>query len=71
MEQLRRRLAQGTDEGRVAVAERVHGDAGEKIPVDLSVRVSQARALPLARMKRRPCVGAENVRALAELDSGG
>ena len=50
------------------VAERVHGDAGEEVPVDLSVRVHELRALARARVERCALVCVEDVLGVAFFD---
>ena len=63
-----RLLAERLHEARMPVTERVHGDAGEEVPVDLSLGVDELRALPRARVEGRAFVGAEDVLGIPLLD---
>jgi hypothetical protein len=68
VEELIRLLTERLHEARMAVAERVHGDAGEKVPVDLPVRVDELRALAGERVKGSALVCAEDVVGIALFD---
>ena len=71
VQQCVRLVAQRLDEARVAVAEDVHGDAAEEVPVRAAVRVDDARALAAARMERRAVVRAEDEGLFPRLDGVG
>ena len=71
VEEVIRLLAERLHETRMAVAERIHGDAREEVPVDLPVRVDELRALARKRVKGRALVGAEDVVGIARFDERG
>jgi hypothetical protein len=58
-------------QARVLVAEHVHGDAAEEVPVRAAVGVEQARAFSIARMELRARVCLHEERVFARLDGGG